>query len=77
MRRYNVPKARDRDKQVPIVKYRRRKKRTAKSIPALSGVNAESTNSGLLTDAMYYRTPEGKRIMRTVSMRITRSRNNV
>ena len=50
MRRYNVPKARDSNKQVTIAKYRRRKKRRAKSIPALSGVNAvNAVNSGLLT----------------------------
>ena len=54
MRRYNVPKARDSNKQVPIAKYRRRKKRTAKSIPALSGVNAvNAVNSGLLTEVNF------------------------
>jgi hypothetical protein len=54
MRRYNVPKARDSNKPVRIAKYRRRKKRTAKSIPALSGVNAvNATNSGPLTEVNF------------------------
>ena len=54
MRRYNVPKARDSNKQVTIVKYRRRKKRTAKSIPALSGVNGVNVrDSGLLTEVNF------------------------